>query len=204
MWLIYRDLSGKELTRSTRDLQDLTTLILKKQVKEMHKSQTWIVYMQLPVAKVLEKVTVSASTYSSEMCLLLTAESSLVLWALQGQAQGLWYHWHAKVSCIPPKEPKLLLAEGPLLHMAKELLGAPWGPLQPGAAFPPPLGCWALGFFRACAQLAAVEGTKCCIVLNGECWSGWFFPKLGFPRRKLPSWFSGSYKLLTYFLKQIL
>lgn len=46
------------------------------------------------------------------MCVLLTAESSLVL---RGQAQGLWDHWHAKVSCTSHKEP-LLFAQGLPAH----------------------------------------------------------------------------------------
>lgn len=138
-----------------------------------------------------------------EMCLLLTAEGSYVLWALQGQAQELWDHWHAKVSCISPKEPPLF-AEGPFLHKAKELLGTPWGPFQPGAAFHRHCGHGHRDSSMLVAQLAAVERTKCCLVLNGECWSGCFFSKLGLPRHKLPSWFSGSYQSLTYFLKQVL
>ena len=180
---------------SQEKLQDLAILILQKQATGMHMPQTWWVYMQLPVAKVLDQVTVSAlsSTWWDA--------PPFDNWKLPGHVcvagpntrgagslacpDVLHFTWRAPLS-----------AESAFLRMAKELLGAPGDPFSWG--LPPHLALlhWAPGFCHAC-RTADGRG-KNHILPRIERWTlGWcFFPKLGFPLPKLPSRFSGSYQFL--------
>lgn len=104
----------------------------------MHRPQTWVVYMQLPVANVLEQVTVSAFTLLWWQCLFLRAESQKLprhASIAQPNTRGAGSLACQGVLRFTSRAP--LPTEGVFLHVANELLGAPWGPLRLGAASPP-------------------------------------------------------------------
>lgn len=154
----------------------------------MHRPQTWVVYMQSPVANVLEQVTVSALPLLWWRCLLLRAESQkLPRHTSIAQPNTRGAGSQACQGVLRFTSRALLSTEGVFLHVANELLGAPWGPRRLGAASPPS---------------TAVLGTRLlpcllrsCLRLNSELGLDWgVFPKLGFPLLKLLSWFSGSYQ----------
>lgn len=156
--------------------------------------QTWWIYMELPVAKLLEQVTVSASSSMS------WDASPFDNWKLPSHmniagptTRGAGSLAHQDVLCFT--KGGSLSAEGAFLHMAKELLGAPWGPFGSGLPPHPALLRWAPGISHACCTAGGSGKNQMPPRIEQWTLDWWFFPKLGFPLLKLPSWFSGSCQL---------